>query len=265
MKKLIAILTITTFLLSNISAVPDDTPFPFQYLPEGPQLEVFNHLKLSDLKNLSETCKDINFLVWQIRVKSKEEQERLNDFFICCCRGSYDEVSILHIQNLIKNGANISGRSGFCNDSPLHSASLAGRTDVAQLLITLAKEHGLDIYEFVNAKNLMERAPLYEVRNIPIAKLLLDNGAEVNATGKDNRTSLHYVACNNRAYRSYDNFTESLIEEMASFLLENGANPTLSCIERNDRSVPPSALTNNKEIKSFLEEAEENWNLMMGN
>ena len=76
MKKIIAILTITTFLLSNISAVSDDDSSLFQDLPQEIKLVVCKYLGLSELKNLSETYKDINFLVWQIRVNLKKEKER---------------------------------------------------------------------------------------------------------------------------------------------------------------------------------------------
>ena len=88
--------------------------------------------------------------------------------------------------------------------TPLHIAAGFESAEIAKLLI----DNGAD----VNAKNGAGHTPLHATsRSIDTAKLLIDNGADVNA--KDNReeTRLHWAASTNASY-------------MVKLLLDNGAN-----------------------------------------
>lgn len=74
-----------------------------------------------------------------------------------------------------------------CTDA-LNRTPLFYTADIhlARLLI----ENGADVYH----KDIDDSQPLRFARNIDVVKLLIENGATINSTDKLNRTALHYVS-----------------------------------------------------------------------
>ena len=97
--------------------------------------------------------------------------------------------------------------------SALHLAVFGGQEKAVRLLL----EHGAD----PNALSTNEEVrvpPLGTaafVRSLPLARLLLDSGADVNGRGEGGFTALHSAAQNGD-------------EELARLLLERGADPSLT-------------------------------------
>jgi ankyrin repeat protein len=95
----------------------------------------------------------------------------------------------------------------------LHLAVFAEQEDAARVLI----EHGADL-EARSTGTIARVPPLGTaafVRSVPLARLLLDAGANVNGQGEDGFTALHTAAQNGD-------------EELARLLLERGADAELS-------------------------------------
>lgn len=109
------------------------------------------------------------------------------------------------VEVLLDGGAqvNLSSRNAL-KAVPLRSAAVAGRLDIARLLIA----RGAD----VNARGEGGYTPLHEVAGggrIEFARLLLEHGAEINARGDDAKTPLTIALENKQT-------------EMANFLRGRG-------------------------------------------
>ena len=95
----------------------------------------------------------------------------------------------------------------------LHLAVFGGREEAARLLL----ERGANP-NVVSTNEAVRVAPLGTaafVRSVPLARLLLDSGADVNGRGEGGFTALHSAAQNGD-------------EELARLLLERGADPSLA-------------------------------------
>jgi len=102
--------------------------------------------------------------------------------------GNPDEAKLV-IEFAISKGADVNALQGESRWTPLHSACSRGRGSVAKVLI----DNGAD----VNAVTRGGRTPLhYAARNkdLGTASLLIAKGANVNAKGNRGRTSLHFAA-----------------------------------------------------------------------
>jgi uncharacterized protein len=95
----------------------------------------------------------------------------------------------------------------------LHLAIFGGQEEAARLLLELgADPNTLSRNEAVRVPPLGTAA---FVRSVPMARLLLDSGADVNGRGEGGFTALHSAAQNGD-------------EELVRLLLERGADPTLA-------------------------------------
>jgi uncharacterized protein len=95
----------------------------------------------------------------------------------------------------------------------LHLAVFAEQAEAAQILI----EHGADVDARATAA-IAQLPPLGTaafVRSVPLARLLLNAGADVNGQGEGGFTALHTAAQNED-------------EALASLLLERGADQTIA-------------------------------------
>jgi ankyrin repeat protein len=95
----------------------------------------------------------------------------------------------------------------------LHLAIFGGQEEAARLLL----ERGADA-NAVSTNEAVRVPPLGTaafVRSVPLARLLLDSGAEVNGRGEGGFTALHSAAQNGD-------------EDLARLLLERGADPSLA-------------------------------------
>ena len=95
----------------------------------------------------------------------------------------------------------------------LHLAVFGGREEAARLLL----ERGANP-NVVSTNEAVRVAPLGTaafMRSVPLARLLLDSGADVNGRGEGGFTALHSTAQNGD-------------EELARLLLERGADPSLA-------------------------------------
>jgi ankyrin repeat protein len=95
----------------------------------------------------------------------------------------------------------------------LHLAVFGGQEEAARLLL----ERGANP-NVVSTNEAVRVAPLGTaafVRSVPLARVLLDSGADVNGRGEGGFTALHSAAQNGD-------------EELARLLLERGADPSLA-------------------------------------
>ncbi|XP_070176005.1 uncharacterized protein [Littorina saxatilis] len=93
------------------------------------------------------------------------------------------------LMTLLQQGADVNQHDTSMGCSPLHAASLMGRTDI----VTWLTQHGAK----VNAVDDMKRTPLHfvcDVGQTHVARQLIDEGADVNARDKSQSTPLHGAA-----------------------------------------------------------------------
>ena len=97
-------------------------------------------------------------------------------------------------QTLLAMGADVNHRLvEDNNDTPLHRASIRGRTTIVKLLI--------DNGALVNSKNRIGFTPLHNAAqegHLAIAKLLVNSGARTDATQIDGAMPIHRAAQKNR-------------------------------------------------------------------
>jgi len=95
------------------------------------------------------------------------------------------------VHDMLDKGADVNARDTLQN-TPLHGAAEAGKTEVAELLIRMGAD--------VNAKNVDGlvhigfSTPLHEAANAEVAELLIRKGADVNARDRGQGTPLHEAA-----------------------------------------------------------------------
>ena len=96
-------------------------------------------------------------------------------------------------ESLLAIGANVNHVRGVNNHTPLHAASLGGRTPVVELLI----DHGADI----EAKNRIGSTPLHcaaQEGHLATARLLVTRGARPDAAKRSGAMPIHMAAQHNR-------------------------------------------------------------------
>ena len=122
-----------------------------------------------------------------------------------------NEMEIAKI--LVQNGANINAK-GNNNTTVLHYAVLEGKLEFVKLL--------LDNGAKINVKNNDSGfTPLQFTTDTEIAKILIQNGANIESKDKHGWTSLHHTSIINNV-------------EMAKLLLENSAN--IEALDKNHRT-----------------------------
>lgn len=180
------------------------------------------------------------------------------------------------VKELIKNGANIEARNK-CSCTSLHMAATYNCNDIVKILIDNgANIHATDMVGYtsllyiascgdpeivhllikkgaaINVKSYsgkttaLHRATDYIKKDI--VKLLIVNGADVNAQGRDNETPLHIIA---KKYKSSQCSSNSWIKDaisIARMLLENKANKNIV----NDENKLAQELTDAPEMKDLI-------------
>ena len=86
------------------------------------------------------------------------------------------------VELLLSHDAKVDGAESSTSGTPLHSAAFYGRTDVAKLLL----KHGANINSLdANGETPLHRAAFaYSRTSIEVARLLINQGADVNAIAK---------------------------------------------------------------------------------
>jgi ankyrin repeat protein len=107
---------------------------------------------------------------------------------------------------------------GFSDDgfTALHLACFAEQEGAARLLIE--RGAGVDVLSTGSIARVPPLGTAAFVRSVPLARLLLDSGADVNAQGEGGFTALHAAAQNGD-------------EAFAELLLERGADPGLAAAD----------------------------------
>ena len=124
-------------------------------------------------------------------------------FFKCARSGKAREVGRLIREHGSNQVVNCVSEEKQC--TALHFSAEKGHVDVAKVLL----RNGAD----VNAVQVVKRTALHlasENGHVDVAKLLIQNGADVNAVDDDEKTALHYVAENGRV-------------DLVNVLIQNGA------------------------------------------
>lgn len=98
--------------------------------------------------------------------------------------GNYDVAEIL-----VAKGADMNAGSVF---KPLHLAAFEGNFEIAKLLIEKGSSD-------VDVKGICERTPLFYAKTVPMVRLLLSEGADVNARDCMEKTPLHLAIQFNNA------------------------------------------------------------------
>jgi ankyrin repeat protein len=138
---------------------------------------------------------------------------------LCCVRSDRDSVKVAKL--LIESGADLATKDEIGN-TVLHVACFQGAVDVVQLLI--------DAKADVNAQNHNGKTPLMNsVKNIEVAKLLIENGADLANKDNDGNTAL-YLAC----YESAVDVVKLLIDAKADVNAQNndGMTPLINHLEK---------------------------------
>ena len=115
----------------------------------------------------------------------------------------------------------------------LHLAVFAEQEGAARILIT----HGADV-NVVSTSSIARVPPLGTaafVRSVPLARLLLDAGADVDGRGEGGFTALHSAAQNGD-------------EELVRLLLEHGADPGVATRD----GMRPADLAANERVRELL-------------
>ncbi len=121
-------------------------------------------------------------------------------------RGASNGGLLWLVKKLLDSGVDVNTKGGLMGNTPIHNASLAGRTKVAMFLLS----RGAD----VNAKDKFGASPLSTAAysgQTDVAKLLLQHGAEVNYISKFGDTPLNVAINHNHT-------------EMVKLLIKHGAN-----------------------------------------
>lgn len=101
-------------------------------------------------------------------------------------RGVYDAVisgDLAAVRRRVAEGGDVNWSPPESGFGPLHEAVFDGRTDIAAFLVA----HGAD----VNAQGVFGDAPLHDVRDAGLARLLLTSGARTDVSSNTLGTPLH--------------------------------------------------------------------------
>jgi len=120
-------------------------------------------------------------------------------------RGVYDAViegDMGVVRQRVADGDDINWAPPESGFGALHEAVFDGRTDIAEFLVA----HGAD----VNAQGVFGDAPLHDVRDLVLARLLLSSGARTDVWSNTLGTPLHAAVIHGEA-------------ELVELLIEHGA------------------------------------------
>ncbi len=140
----------------------------------------------------------------KINIRDTSGQTPLHGLLLLVGTGVIEKPEKM-LKFLIENKANVNTKDNF-NHSPLHTAVSKDLRECAKMLIDAGAK--------VNARNSGGDTPLHFVKSEETAKLLVENGAYINACGLMKRTPL--VSCLNSNYTSPP-------ANLAKFFIENGA------------------------------------------
>jgi hypothetical protein len=131
------------------------------------------------------------------------------DIFESCALGDCSRI-----ESLLRQDAMLVHESSADGWAPLHLAAAFGGPQATALLLT----HGAHVHRF--SRNAMHNQPLHACiaisRDCETARLLIEQGADVNMAQAGGYTPLHQAAANGRA-------------DLVQILLEAGANPAMPC------------------------------------
>jgi len=151
-----------------------------------------------------------------------------------------DYASVL---DLINKGANVNARNKkSCNETPLHNATNQQKFKTVELLL----EHGAD----VNATNGEEKTALHlccEQNNYEIAELLIKHHANVNIEDQDDKTAL-LLCCEKKCFK----IAELLIKHHANVNLTytNDKTALHLCCEQNNYTMAQLLIEHGANVNS---------------
>lgn len=185
---------------------------------------------------------DIVKLLFANGLKLNNDNETAETFYLAAEKGN-DELAEL----LINNGANVNattwktyawdGITQESDDAPLHSAAYYNRVKMAKLLI----QHHATVNKMIGGKPsaILIRSVGRSGEDTAMTQLLLENGADVNATNFNGSTALHEAA---RLCR--DNQAALLIQHHIDPFIRNNNNKTALDIAREQFNQPMIDLIN---------------------
>ncbi len=132
-----------------------------------------------------------------------------------------DIEDIKEVKRLIKEGADVNAVTEYGRETPLHWAAGTGIGEIARILI----ENGAN----VNAKDVNDWMPIHhaaDYANVGVLKILLEEKKVVNVKGEDGDTPLHIILAN---------FNEENALNFLKLLLDAGADPNT----QNNHGITP--------------------------
>lgn len=139
----------------------------------------------------------------------------------------HEERAVEIFERLSDKSSDINAVAATFRRTPLHWVAYCGNCPLVKLLI----DNGAN----VNAEDDSGWTPLHLTSSLRVAKLLIDNGADVNAKNSDGMTALHW-----RARTGYP--------EVVELLLKSGANPNI----KNRHGLKPIYYALTDEIRVML-------------
>ena len=140
---------------------------------------------------------------------------------------------ITRVRKMMAANPDLAKSSDGHGATALHHAAAYGTVDIVKLLL----DQGADI----NARNSRDATPLHwAIGNTPNVKLLLEKGAEINAQTEDGRTPLYLAA------------TQRFSPADLQLLLDHGADPNLASINGGTPLMDASASGNTQAMQLLL-------------
>lgn len=189
-------------------------------------------LSTAELNFFCQTCRRLNILFAPLLHNILLEQK--DEVLIWAARAGNELV----VRTVVENGADV---NYWCGTSPLYAAVGWGHAKIVKFL--LAKGGDMDVHKGPYERTALHEAASGNPGSDMIARILIDNGANVDGLGGNGMTPLHHAALDGA-------------EAVAKVLLEKGCNVNFRRTIK-DRSTPLiyAARSGNEEMVKMLLDA----------